>query len=98
MYGSANRDRSQYTNAEQFQLNRFTKNNQSKKPKPVNHLSFGGGMHSCAGAYLARMEGRIAIEILSQRLPNLRLRRPQKLASIPSIMFRGFKQMYLEWE
>lgn len=37
------------------------------------HLTFGGGIHYCLGASLARVEGQIAINSLVQKLPNLQL-------------------------
>ena len=37
------------------------------------HMSFGGGVHSCLGAHLARLEGREAISRLVRRFPNLEL-------------------------
>ena len=39
----------------------------------VNHVAFGRGIHYCLGAPLARLEGRIAIEVLLERYPALRL-------------------------
>ena len=41
-----------------------------------NHLSFGYGIHFCLGAQLARLEGRIALGMLVQRFPHLRLASP----------------------
>ena len=37
------------------------------------HLSFGGGIHHCLGAPLARMEGRIVLEMLLDRFKSMRL-------------------------
>lgn len=91
MYASGNRDETQYSNAEHFDLGRF-------KQTSVNHLAFGNGSHYCVGASLARREGRIALEILSKRLPNLRLRPNQQLTRIPSMMFRGFTHLDVEWD
>ncbi len=36
-------------------------------------MSFGGGVHSCLGAHLARLEGSVAIGTLVRRFPNLAL-------------------------
>ncbi len=41
------------------------------------HLSFGGGVHFCLGAHLARLEGRIALGTLVQRLSGLELVSPE---------------------
>jgi cytochrome P450 len=54
------------------------------------HLAFGLGPHYCLGAPLARMEGRIAIEGLIHRFPNLRLAVPvEQLRWRPSVSLRG---------
>lgn len=60
---SANRDIPHCPHAEAFDITRT--NNQ--------HNAFGYGIHYCLGAPLARLEGRIAIESLLRRLPNIRL-------------------------
>jgi cytochrome P450 len=61
--GAANRDPRHFTQPETFDITR----NEAK------HLAFGGGIHYCVGAPLARMEGQIGIGSLFQRLPNLKL-------------------------
>jgi len=57
---SAGRDGGEYDNPDQFRLDRF--------PNP--HLAFGAGPHRCAGAHLARLELRIALEEWHRRIPD----------------------------
>ncbi len=87
LFGSANHDEEQFPNAEQFDMQRH----------PNRHFGFGHGPHFCAGAPLARMEVRIAIEVLSQRIPGLRLKPGQELARIPVLAFRGYQRLEVEW-
>ena len=88
VYGSANRDEAQFLNPDRFDLHR----------SPNRHLAFGHGVHFCVGAPLARLEGRIALEVLSQRFPQLRLKPDQSLSHLPNLMFRGFVQLEVEWD
>lgn len=65
--GAANRDRNHFTDPEKFDLNR---------PR-AQHLAFGAGPHFCAGTWVARqLVGEIAVPLLFDRLPNLRLDGP----------------------
>jgi len=63
MLGSANRDPDAYANPETFDIFR----------DPKQHMSFGTGPHLCLGMHLARMETRLALHALLDRLPSLRL-------------------------
>lgn len=90
MYGSANRDENHYQNAAEFDIQRFQ--NQTS-----DHLAFGHGVHRCIGSGLALMETKIAFELLSKRIPNLRIKPNQELNYIPTLMTRGFTSLILEW-
>ncbi|TNJ42790.1 cytochrome P450 [Phaeobacter sp. B1627] len=68
MLAAANRDPEALEAADRFD---------PARPPKVNK-SFGGGLHFCVGAPLARLEMQIALPILFDRCPNLRLaERPQ---------------------
>ncbi|MEM7714844.1 MAG: cytochrome P450 [Cyanobacteria bacterium P01_A01_bin.68] len=91
LYGSANRDSEKYQNGDNFNIERF-------KDAPVDHLAFSHGTHHCTGSNLARREVRIALEVLSQRLPNLKVNPDQKLNHLPILTNRGYERLYLEWD
>jgi cytochrome P450 len=61
------------------------------------HLAFGQGPHFCIGAPLARLEGRIALEVITRRLPGLRLPE-QRLAYFPSATARRLAAVDLAWD
>lgn len=60
---------------------------------PNRHVAFGWGAHFCFGAALARMEGQIAFELISQRLPNLRLADGAELEWRDNLGLRGLKEL-----
>ncbi|MEZ5231046.1 MAG: cytochrome P450, partial [Acidimicrobiales bacterium] len=68
------------------------------RPEAGRHISFGKGIHFCLGSGLARMEARIVLELLSQRLPSLRLADDQHFDYFPNITFRGPNALHLEWD
>jgi len=63
-YAAANRDPAVFENPDDFDLRRT----------PRRHLAFGLGVHFCLGAPLSRLEARVAMIALLERLPALRLR------------------------
>jgi cytochrome P450 len=60
-------------------------------------LSFGGGIHFCLGAQLARIEAEIAISTLLRRLPDLRLDDAEKPEWRPTFVLRGLKRLPASW-
>jgi len=64
----------------------------------AKNISFGKGIHFCLGAGLAKMEAKIALELLSERLPSLRLVDDQEHTYFPNITFRGPEALHLEWD
>lgn len=66
------------------------------RPYLMSHLSFGAGEHFCLGSALARAEGRIAIEVLLDRLADLRPADGVDLARLeyePSYVLHGIKEL-----
>jgi cytochrome P450 len=62
--GSATRDDRHFADADRFDIDRI----------PSGHnLNFGYGVHSCLGAALARMEGRIALDVMLDLMPDYRV-------------------------
>ncbi|MFZ0765651.1 cytochrome P450 [Bradyrhizobium sp.] len=63
----------------------------------VRPLSFGGGIHFCLGAQLARIEAEIAISTLLRRLPDLRLDDAANPEWRPTFVLRGLKRLPASW-
>jgi cytochrome P450 len=63
----------------------------------VRPLSFGGGIHFCLGAQLARIEAEIAISTLLRRLPELRLDDAVNPEWRPTFVLRGLKRLPASW-
>lgn len=63
MLGAANRQEDRYPDPDRFDIFRSAR----------AHIGFGHGVHVCLGMHLARLEMRVALNLLFDRLPNLRL-------------------------
>jgi cytochrome P450 len=87
LLGAANHDPEQYTNPDSLDVER-------DKVKPV---SFGGGIHTCIGAQLARIEAAVAFERLFARLPDLTLTQLDNPDWKATITLRGLTQLPATW-
>jgi cytochrome P450 len=74
--GAANRDPEVFQDPDRFDLNRSS----------VRILTFGPGLRTCPGMYLARKELRIALEILIERCPCLRIENPEQSRPVGTIL------------
>jgi cytochrome P450 len=88
LLGSANRDPAVYPDRpDQLDIARPN----------VRPLSFGGGIHYCLGAQLARIEAEVAIGTLLRRLPDLRLNDAENPEWRPTFVLRGLKRLPASW-
>jgi cytochrome P450 len=76
--GSANRDESRWKDANTFDIHR---------PRQA-HIAFAGGIHMCLGMHLARLETRVMLDSLLDRVENLRLE-PDDETRIVGVTFRS---------
>lgn len=77
--GSANHDETHFSKPEVFDLDRPTQ----------NHLAFGTGEHQCLGMHLARLELRVGLNTILDRLVNLRLDPDYPAPTIHGFSFHG---------
>ncbi len=68
------------------------------RPNARNHISFGKGIHFCLGARLARLEATVALEVLTERIPSLRLVEGQSLERFANLTFRGPRRLLVAWD
>jgi cytochrome P450 len=87
LLGAANRDPAAYTEPDRLDIARAD----------VRPLSFGGGIHYCVGAQLARLEGEIAIATLLRRLPSLRLHDLDRPDWRQTFVLRGLNKLPASW-
>ncbi len=93
--GAANRDPRKFDNPNEFRLDR----------KNVReHIAFGRGIHSCAGAPLARVEGVITINRMLDRMRDITISEAKHGAAgvrnyryEPTFLLRGLTELYIEF-
>lgn len=78
---SANRDETAFVDADRFDIRR----------SPNNHLGFAAGKHFCLGAHLARLEMRLMLEAILDRMENIELTGAVEMAA--SNLFWGIKHL-----
>ncbi len=85
LFGSANRDERHWDEPDRFDIGR----------NPAGHLAFGHGIHHCLGAALARLEMRVALEVLLPQLGEYRVHASDALR-VHSGNVRGFSRLPIE--
>nr|WP_294560283.1 cytochrome P450 [uncultured Rhodopila sp.] len=86
--GAGNRDPAVFDNAHRLDVTR-------KNPNP---LSFGGGIHFCLGAQLARIEAAEVFGTVLRRLPGLRLAEPDRPQWRSRFALRGLTELPVVWD
>jgi cytochrome P450 len=82
---SANRDPRQFPDPDTLDVRRH----------PERHVAFAWGIHFCLGAWLARLEARIALDTVLRRLPDAALTGEPRFR--PMIFLRGLEALPLAW-
>lgn len=85
---SANRDGSHFDHPDEVDVFR---------DGAIEHLTFGYGAHQCMGKNIARIQMRVILEELAQRLPHMALS-DQALDYLPNICFRGPRSLWVQWD
>jgi cytochrome P450 len=86
--GSANHDEKHWDRPEEFDILR----------PPRQHLAFAWGPHMCLGLHLARMETRVALTRLLDRLPGLRFDPAVEPPGITGAVFRAPVSLPVTWD
>jgi cytochrome P450 len=86
---SANMDPEAWDHPETFDVTRDL-------AKLKKHWAFGKGIHYCMGAPLSRVEGAVALELVLDRLPNLRLSGEPSMITAP--VMHGVETLPVAWD
>jgi cytochrome P450 len=87
LFGAANRDPRVFTSPDEFDVGR---------PNAAEHVSFGGGIHVCIGAPLARIELEASLRALVERCPGLALAAEPR--RIPAFVIWGLARLDVSLE
>ena len=87
LLGAANRDPAQYADPDRLDVGR----------QNIRMMSFGGGIHHCLGAQLARLEGELVFTALVERFPNLELPEKDTPAWRQNFTLRGLTKLPAIW-
>ena len=87
LIGAANRDPAIFEHPDRLDVTR----------KDLTPLSFGGGIHFCLGAQLARIEAVEALSAILHRIPDVRLADPDRARWRTSFVLRGLTELPLVW-
>jgi len=93
--GAANRDARQFDDPTDLRLDRVNGR---------HHIGFGFGIHACAGAPLARAEGRVSLERILDWMADIRISEAEhgpagdrRYTYTPIYLLRGLEQLHLEF-
>lgn len=88
LMGSANRDSKVFENPDDFDISR---------ENARSHMSFGFGIHYCLGNLLAKLQGRVALEQITSKIPGLRLMPGAEISFTDNLSFRTPTSVPVEW-
>jgi cytochrome P450 len=89
MFMAANHDEKAFEDPDSFRLDRDLEDLRRR------HLAFGYGVHNCPGAPLARLDGRIALRALVERMPSMWLRRKPNHVNL--YQMHGMNEVLVGW-
>jgi cytochrome P450 len=89
VFAAANRDPQVFPDPDRLDLERGNAN---------RHLGLGRGIHFCVGAPIGRLEARVALEVLTERVPTLRLHPNETAERETHVMLSGLATLPVEWD
>jgi len=87
-YGAANRDGDMFPDPDNVDLER---------PNMLRHVAFSLGEHRCPGEGLSRLEQRMALNTILDRLPGLRLSADNDFTHAPGFVLRALNRLNVAW-